>query len=58
MDQKKNRAFRLRTLTIEELQETLNEHRKELRSLYDNKVTSGVATKLAKIRVVRKAIAK
>merc|ERR1712117_145086 len=58
MDPKKNRAFRLRNLTVEELQKTLEEHRKELSSLRVNKVASGVASKLAKIRVVRKAIAR
>ena len=58
MDPKLNRAFRLRNLTVEELQSTLVEHRKELRSLRVNKVSSGVASKLAKIRVVRKAIAR
>ena len=58
MDPKKNRAFRLRNLTVEELQKTLEEHRKELVSLRVNKVASGVASKLAKIKVVRKAIAR
>ena len=58
MDPKKNRAFRLRNLTVEELQKTLEEHRKELTSLRVNKVASGVASKLAKIKVVRKAIAR
>lgn len=58
MDPKKNRAFRLRNLTVEELQKTLEEHRKELVSLRVNKVASGVASKLAKIKVVRKAVAR
>ncbi len=58
MDPKKNRAFRLRNLTIEELQKTLDEHKKELSALRVAQVTSGVASKICKIRVVRKAIAK
>jgi large subunit ribosomal protein L35e len=58
MDPRKNRAFRLRNLTVDELQKTLDEHKKELVSLRVNKVASGVASKLAKIKVVRKAIAR
>ena len=58
MDPKKNRAFRLRTLTIEELEKTLAEHQNELRTLRVSKVTSGVESKLMKLKQVRKAISK
>ena len=58
MDPKQNRAFRLRNKTVEELQQILEEHKKELASLRVNKVSSGVASKLAKIKTVRKAIAR
>ena len=58
MNPKEIRAFRLRNKTIEDLQLTLNEHRKELSDLRVNKVSSGVASKLAKITVVKKAIAR
>ena len=58
MDAKKNRPFRLRTRTVEDLRKSLGEHRAELASLRVNKVASGVASKLAKIRVVRKAVAR
>ena len=58
MNPKDIRAFRLRNKTIEDLQNTLDEHRKELSDLRVNKVASGVASKLAKLRVVRKAIAR
>ena len=58
MDPKQNRAFKLRRKTVEELMTSLDEHRKELSSLRVNKVSSGVASKLAKVRVVRKTIAR
>lgn len=58
MDPKRNRPFRLRNRTVEELRKSLSEHRSELSTLRVNKVASGVASKLAKIRVVRKSIAR
>ena len=58
MDPKDNRAFKLRRKTTEELLKLLEENRKELSSLRVNKVSSGVASKLAKVKVVRKTIAK
>ncbi len=58
MDHKHNKPYKLRTKTAEELNKSLLEHRKELQSLRVNKVSSGVASKLAKIRVVKKAIAR
>ena len=58
MDPKQNRAFRLRNLSVKELEETLKEHRKELANLRVNKVSTAVASKLAKIKMVRKAIAR
>lgn len=58
MNPKDNRAFKFRNQSLEELQRTLDEHRKELSDLRVNKVASGVASKLAKIKVVRKSIAR
>ena len=58
MDPKKNRPFRLRTRTLEDLQTSLTEHRKELTNLRISKVTSAVASKIAKIKVIRKGIAR
>ena len=58
MDIKKNRPFRLRNRTVEDLRKSLTEHKSELSTLRVNKVASGVASKLAKIRVVRKSIAR
>ena len=58
MNPKDNRAFKFRNQTLEDLSRTLEEHRKELSDLRVNKVASGVASKLAKIRVVRKSIAR
>ena len=58
MDSRKNRPFRLRNQTVDTLQNNLSELRTELSSLRVNKVASGVASKLAKIRVVRKTIAR
>ena len=48
----------MRNQTVEQLEKNLQELRNELSSLRVNKVASGVASKLAKIRVVRKTIAK
>ena len=58
MDSRKNRPFRLRNQTVDTLQKNLQELRNELASLRVNKVASGVASKLAKIRVVRKTVAR
>ena len=58
MNPRDNRAFKFRNQTIEDLQRTLDEHRKELSDLRVNKVASGVASKLAKIKVVRKSVAR
>ena len=58
MDHNKNKPFRLRNKTVEELRKSLVEHRSELSALRVNKVASGVASKLAKIKVVRKAVAR
>ena len=58
MDQKQNRPFRLRNKTVDDLRKSLVEHRNELASLRVNKVASGVASKLAKIKVVRKSVAR
>ena len=58
MDSRKNRPFRLRNQTVDTLQKNLTDLRTELASLRVNKVASGVASKLAKIRVVRKTIAR
>ena len=58
MDTRKNRPFRLRTRPVEELKKSLLESKNELAQLRVNKVASGVASKLAKIKVVRKVIAR
>ena len=58
MDSRKNRPFRLRNQTVDTLQKNLTDLRTELATLRVNKVASGVASKLAKIRVVRKSIAR
>ena len=58
MDSRKNRPFRLRNQTVDTLAKNLTDLRTELASLRVNKVASGVASKLAKIRVVRKTIAR
>ena len=58
MDHQKNRPFRLRNKTIEELRNGVEELKKELSTLRINKITSGVASKLSKLKVVRKAIAR
>ena len=51
MDPKQNRPFKLREKKAEELTGGLAGLRKELASLRVSKVSSGVASKLAKIRV-------
>merc|ERR1712004_297796 len=43
---------------VSELQTTVDDLQKELSTLRVNKVSSGVASKLSKIKVVRKAIAR
>ena len=58
MDSRKNRPFRLRNRTVDDLRKNLGEFKNELSSLRVNKVASGVASKLAKIKVVRKTIAR
>jgi len=56
---KKLRVFKLRTQTHEELKKGLEEYKKELSNLRTLEVTAGrTSSKLSKIRVVRKAIAK
>lgn len=51
MDPKNFKPTKLRAKTIEDLEADLNELRKELAALRVNQVSSGVAAKLAKIRV-------
>lgn len=58
MDFRKNRAFRLRNRTVDDLQKSLGELRVDLSKLRINKVASGVASKLAKIKIVRRTIAR
>ena len=58
MDPKKSRPFRLRKKSVKELEGALAESRKELTALKINKVTAAVASKMAKIKVVRKDIAR
>ena len=57
-DNKKYLAFKLRTKTLDELQEILEEHKKELAALRVKKVVSGTQTQISKIGVVRKTIAR
>ena len=52
------KAFELRNMTKEELLKTLQELRKELADLHVAKVTDGAASKVAKIKGVRKSIAR
>jgi len=52
------KAFELRALSKEELLKTLNELRKEASELAVAKVTGGAASKIAKIKSVRKSIAR
>lgn len=52
------KAYELRGLPKEELIKTLNELRKEASDLAVAKVTGGAASKIAKIKSVRKSIAR
>mmetsp|Transcript_83558 Transcript_83558/g.210609 ORF Transcript_83558/g.210609 Transcript_83558/m.210609 type:complete len:124 (-) Transcript_83558:160-531(-) len=52
------KAFELRTKTSKELLKELDEMKAELATLRVAKVSGGAASKLAKIKVVRKAIAR
>ena len=52
------KAYELRGLPKEELLKTLNELRKEASDLAVAKVTGGAASKIAKIKSVRKSIAR
>lgn len=52
------KAYELRSQSKEELQKTLGELRKELSELAVAKVTGGAASKIAKIKSVRKSIAR
>jgi len=58
MDPKQYKPFKLREQNQSVLSKNLGELQVELSSLRVNKVASGVASKLAKIKVVRKAIAR
>lgn len=58
MNPKDNKAFKLKNLSTDDLLKNLAEYRKELFNLKINKSTAGVASKLSKIRVVRKGIAR
>lgn len=52
------KAYELRGLPKEELLKTLGDLRKELSELHVAKVTGGAASKIAKIKSVRKSIAR
>ena len=52
------KAYELRGLPKEELLKTLAENRKQLAELHVAKVTGGAASKIAKIKQVRKSIAR
>merc|ERR1739842_241191 len=52
------KAYELRGLPKEELLKTLGDLRKELSDLHVAKVTGGAASKIAKIKSVRKSIAR
>lgn len=52
MDPKNYKSTKLRGQTIEELEVVLNDLRSELAALRVNQVSSGVAAKLAKIKVI------
>ena len=58
MDAKQYKPFKLREQNQSVLTKNLGELQTELAALRVNKVASGVASKLAKIKVVRKAIAR
>jgi large subunit ribosomal protein L35e len=52
------KAYELRNMSKEELLKTLGDLRKELAELHVAKVTDGAASKVAKIKGVRKSIAR
>jgi large subunit ribosomal protein L35e len=52
------KAYELRDMSKEDLVKALGEHRKELSDLHVAKVTDGAASKIAKIKSVRKSIAR
>ena len=52
------KAYELRDMSKEDLVKTLGELRKELSELHVAKVTDGAASKIAKIKSVRKSIAR
>jgi len=52
------KAYELRSMTKEELIKNLTDLRKELSELHVAKVTDGAASKVAKIKGVRKSIAR
>merc|ERR1719331_1842975 len=58
MDPKQYKPFKLREQNVSTLSKNLGDLQTELSTLRVNKVASGVASKLAKIKVVRKAIAR
>eukprot|EP00825_Cyclidium_porcatum_P048292 TRINITY_DN807_c0_g1_i2.p4 TRINITY_DN807_c0_g1~~TRINITY_DN807_c0_g1_i2.p4 ORF type:complete len:127 (+),score=35.44 TRINITY_DN807_c0_g1_i2:171-551(+) len=59
MDKKvKERVFKLRKLTVDDLKKNIDKLKEELSQLRIAKVAGGTASKLTRIRVVRKAIAK
>eukprot|EP00828_Plagiopyla_frontata_P033941 TRINITY_DN440_c0_g1_i7.p4 TRINITY_DN440_c0_g1~~TRINITY_DN440_c0_g1_i7.p4 ORF type:complete len:105 (+),score=31.35 TRINITY_DN440_c0_g1_i7:166-480(+) len=58
MAEKKLRVFRLRTKTPEELTKQLEELKKELAQMRVAKVSGGTASKLGRIKILRKSIAK
>merc|ERR1711874_14150 len=58
MNQKDFKPFKLREKNVDDLVTSVDDLQRELSTLKVNKVTSGVASKVAKIRVVRKAIAR
>lgn len=58
MDPKNFKPNKLKVKTVEELEKDVIALKEELAALRVNQVASGVAAKLAKIKVVRKAIAR
>ena len=58
MEAKRTKPFILRKQSTEELNMILQEHQAKLSSLRINKVTSGVASMIGKIKGVRKGIAR
>lgn len=57
-EHKRYLAFKLRSKTVEELNEILEEHKKELSNLKVKKVVSGTQTSISQIGVIRKSIAR